>query len=46
MPSDGGVAFIPITYKGMGQLVTIEYEDASDLEVAAVTSLEGYVIPA
>lgn len=45
VPSDGGLAFIPITQRRLGQLVTIEYADASDLLVAAVTSLEGYVIP-
>lgn len=42
---DGEIAFVPIIHRRLGQLVTIEYEDASDLEVAAVTSLEGYVLP-
>lgn len=44
VPSGGGVAFIPISYKGLGQMVKIEYADAMGIEVAAVTSLEGYVI--
>lgn len=44
VPSDGGIAFIPILHGRMGELITIEYADAMDLEVAAVTSLKGYVI--
>lgn len=46
VPSHGGVAVIPIHYKHFGQLVRIEYGMGSeDLEVAAVTTLKGYVIP-
>jgi len=44
VPSDGGIGFIPILEGHFGSSITIEYSDAMDLEVAAVTSIKGYVI--
>lgn len=39
------MSYIPITHARLGELVTIEYSSASDLEVAVVTSLEGFIVP-
>jgi len=44
VPSDGGLAFIPILHGRLGQEIRIEYESTSNILVAAVTSLKGYVI--
>lgn len=41
----GKIGFVPVVGGRLGQSVVIEYSDATDLDVALVTSLEGYVLP-
>lgn len=41
----GKIGFIPVTGGRLGQAVVIEYSDETDLDVALVTSLEGFVLP-